>query len=459
MKEKPSQPPCPNTPAAGAKTDIRDEIVTTIFRRAEAIARRVVTQRKKPVPSLDDRLDNILTSPWTGFPIMLLLLGVVFWLTLTGANYPSQLLATLLFWGEEQLDKLLLWLGVPAWLHGVLIPGMYRGLAWVVSVMLPPMAIFFPLFTLLEDLGYLPRVAFNLDRLFKAAGAHGKQALTMCMGFGCNAAGVISCRIIDSPRERLLAILTNNFVPCNGRFPLLITLASIFMGGLATARASTFVAAGVVVLLVLAGILMTLLVSWLLSHSILKGVPSTFTLELPPYRKPQVGKILVRSLLDRTFFVLTRAVLVAAPAGAVTWTLANLTVGEVSCLAYLANWLDPFGRLLGMDGMLLMAFILALPANEIVLPIAIMGYLAEGSLPELDSLHALQELLLQQGWTWLTALNVMLFSLFHFPCGTTLLTMARETGSLKWTLLGLLIPTGVGVALCFTITQTVQLLT
>jgi ferrous iron transport protein B len=459
MKENPSQPPCPNTPAAGAKTDIRDEIVTTIFRRAEAIARRVVTQKKKPVPSLDDRLDNILTSPWTGFPIMLLLLGVVFWLTLTGANYPSQLLAALLFWGEEQLDRLFFWMGAPAWLHGVLISGMYRGLAWVVSVMLPPMAIFFPLFTLLEDLGYLPRVAFNLDRLFKAAGAHGKQALTMCMGFGCNAAGVISCRIIDSPRERLLAILTNNFVPCNGRFPLLITLASIFMGGLAAARASTFVAAGVVVLLVLAGILVTLLVSWLLSHSILKGVPSTFTLELPPYRKPQVGKIFVRSLLDRTFFVLTRAVMVAAPAGAVTWTLANLTVGEVSCLAYLANWLDPFGRLLGMDGMLLMAFILALPANEIVLPIAIMGYLAEGALLELDSLHALQELLLQQGWTWLTALNVMLFSLFHFPCGTTLLTMARETGSLKWTLLGLLIPTGVGVALCFTITQTVQLLT
>jgi len=451
MKESPSLPP------PGPEIDSRDEIVAAIFRRAEAIARRVVRQEKKPAPSLEDRLDDILTSPWTGFPIMLLLLGVVFWLTLAGANYPSQLLASLLFWGEGQLDRLFLWLGVPAWLHGILIPGMYRGLAWVVSVMLPPMAIFFPLFTLLEDLGYLPRVAFNLDRLFKAAGAHGKQALTMCMGFGCNAAGVISCRIIDSPRERLLAILTNNFVPCNGRFPLLITLASIFMGGLASGRSGTFLAAGVVVLLVLAGILMTLLVSWLLSRSLLQGVPSTFTLELPPYRQPQVGRILVRSFLDRTLFVLSRAVMVAAPAGAITWVLANLTVGGASCLAHLARCLDPFGRLLGMDGMLILAFLLALPANEIVLPIAIMGYLAEGALLELDSLHALQELLLAQGWTWLTALNVMIFSLFHFPCGTTLLTMARETGSLKWSLLGFLIPTSVGIGLCFIITQAAQL--
>jgi len=452
MKESPSLPP------PGPEIDSRDEIVAAIFRRAEAIARRVVRQEKKPAPSLEDRLDDILTSPWTGFPIMLLLLGVVFWLTLAGANYPSRLLAGLLFWGEEQLDRLFLWLGAPAWLHGLLISGMYRGLAWVVSVMLPPMAIFFPLFTLLEDLGYLPRVAFNLDRLFKAAGAHGKQALTMCMGFGCNAAGVISSRIIDSPRERLLAILTNNFVPCNGRFPLLITLAGIFMGGLAPGRSGTFLAAGVVVLLVLAGILMTLLVSWLLSRSLLQGVPSTFTLELPPYRQPQVGRILVRSFLDRTLFVLSRAVMVAAPAGAITWVLANLTVGGASCLAHLARCLDPFGRLLGMDGMLILAFLLALPANEIVLPIAVMGYLAEGALLELDSLPALQELLLAQGWTWLTALNVMIFSLFHFPCGTTLLTMARETGSLKWTLLGFLIPTGMGMGLCFTITQIAQLI-
>ncbi len=451
MKESPSLPP------PGPEIDSRDEIVAAIYRRAEAIAQRVVSQGKQPIPSLEDRLDDILTSPWTGLPIMLLLLGVVFWLTLSGANYPSQLLASLLFWGEGQLDRLFLWLGVPAWLHGILIPGMYRGLAWVVSVMLPPMAIFFPLFTLLEDLGYLPRVAFNLDRLFKAAGAHGKQALTMCMGFGCNAAGVISCRIIDSPRERLLAILTNNFVPCNGRFPLLITLASIFMGGLASGRTGTFLAAGLVVLLVLAGVLMTLLVSWFLSHTILQGVPSSFTLELPPYRKPQVGKILIRSLLDRTLFVLSRAVMVAAPAGAITWTLANLTIGDASCLAHLASWLDPLGRLLGMDGMLILAFILALPANEIVLPIAIMGYLAEGAMLELDSLHALQELLLAQGWTWLTALNVMIFSLFHFPCGTTLLTMARETGSLKWSLLGFLIPTSVGIGLCFIITQAAQL--
>lgn len=442
----------------GNVASIKDRIVGGIYRQAEDISAQVVRTENSYQASLETRLDGILTSRWLGFPIMLLLLTLVLWITITGANYPSQLLASSLFWIEEQLLHLFAALGAPAWLTGVLIQGMYRSLAWVVSVMLPPMAIFFPLFTLLEDLGYLPRVAFNMDNLFRRAGAHGKQCLTMCMGFGCNAAGVTSCRIIDSPRERLIAILTNTFSICNGRFPTLIALATIFMGTLVARAYSSMLATLVVVAIIMMGILTSLLVSFILSRTLLRGVSSFFVLELPPFRKPQLGQILIRSLLDRTLFVLWRAVVIAAPAGALTWVLANSFVADTSVFALIAGWLDPLGQLMGMDGIILIAFLLGLPANEIVLPILIMGYLSAGSMLELDSLNALRTLLLDHGWTWITALCVMLFSLLHFPCGTTLYTIFKETHSARWTIMAALLPLALGILVTLMVNQGAQLM-
>jgi ferrous iron transport protein B len=436
--------------------DIRDNIVLNIYTTAETLASEVVSKTGAGT-DWDRRIDNIVTSRILGYPLMLLLLGTVFWLTIAGANYPSEMLADFLFGLEAHLTALFQAVGAPAWLHGLVVLGTYRGLAWVVAVMLPPMAIFFPLFTLLEDLGYLPRVAFNLDRAFKKVGAHGKQALTMSMGFGCNAAGVIAARIIDSPRERLIAILTNTFVPCNGRFPGLIVVSMIFMGGAVAAATGTMVASAMVVALVLVGISVTLLVSWLLSKTLLKGEPSSFTLELPPYRKPQIIPVILRSFLDRTLFVLGRAVMVAAPAGAVTWVLANVYIGDLSVIAHLAGWLDPLGRAIGLDGIILLAFMLGLPANEIVIPIMIMSYLSEGAMLELDSLNAFRNLLVSQGWTWITALNFMIFSLLHFPCGTTLLTIKKETGSFKWTMLAALIPLAISFIVCLIIAQGARL--
>ena len=435
----------------------RDSVVYSIVKKAEAMADKVVAFEKEDYNRKDQRIDNILTSRVWGIPIMIILLGIIFWITIEGANYPSELLATGLFWIEDWMTRLFLWMGAPCWLHGIVVLGVYRTLAWVVSVMLPPMAIFFPLFTLLEDLGYLPRVAFNLDNFFKKACAHGKQALTMCMGFGCNAAGVIACRIIDSPRERLIAILTNNFVPCNGRFPILIALASIFIAGSLGAFKSLISSLTVLGAVVL-GVVITLLVSRILSKTILEGLPSSFALELPPYRRPQVGKILIRSILDRTLFVLGRAVMVAAPAGLIIWLMANVRAGGISLLDHGASFLDPFGRLLGMDGYIILAFILGLPANEIVIPIMIMSYMATGTILELDSLAALRELLLANGWTWLTALCTMLFALNHFPCGTTLLTIRKETQSSKWTLLSFLIPTLTGIIICVIVAQGARIL-
>ncbi len=442
----------------GNVANIKDRIVSGIYRQAEDISAQVVRTENSYQASLETRLDSILTSRWLGFPIMLLLLTLVLWITITGANYPSQLLASSLFWIEEQLLHLFAALGAPAWLTGILIQGMYRSLAWVVSVMLPPMAIFFPLFTLLEDLGYLPRVAFNMDNLFRRAGAHGKQCLTMCMGFGCNAAGVTSCRIIDSPRERLIAILTNTFSICNGRFPTLIALATIFMGTLVARAYSSMLATLIVVAIIMMGILTSLLVSFILSRTLLQGVSSFFVLELPPFRKPQLGQILIRSLLDRTLFVLWRAVVIAAPAGALTWVLANSFVAGTSVFALIAGWLNPLGQLMGMDGIILIAFLLGLPANEIVLPILIMGYLSAGSMLELDSLNALRTLLLDHGWTWITALCVMLFSLLHFPCGTTLYTIFKETHSARWTIMAALLPLALGILVTLMVNQGAQLM-
>lgn len=446
--------------AAGEPGGDDDEAVAKIVHQAEQIVATVV----RPLVScnqapdrLDRRIDRIVTSRVFGIPIMLGLLGVVFWLTIQGTNYPSQLLAEGLFWVEGQLSAVFLTQGWPIWLHDSLVLGVYRTLAWVISVMLPPMAIFFPLFTLLEDLGYLPRIAFNLDSFFRRACAHGKQALTMCMGFGCNAAGVIACRIIDSPRERLIATITNNFVPCNGRFPILIAMATIFLAG-GTGLAGSIGASLAVLGTIVLGVVITLLVSRALSATILKGLPSSFTLELPPYRKPLLGRVLVRSLLDRTMFVLSRAIVVAAPAGLVIWIMANVGVGGTSLLAHCAAFLDPFGRALGMDGYIIMAFILGLPANEIVIPILIMSYLGQGSMLELDSLAALRGLLVDNGWTWLTAVCVMLFALNHFPCGTTLLTIHKETLSAKWAWISFAVPTVVGIVVCFVVAQGARLL-
>lgn len=437
---------------------LRDKIVSRLVTTAEELCSETVTFKNKQYNLTDRKIDRILTSKVFGIPIMLALLALVFWITIEGANIPSKLLSDFLFGIEAKLTSLFTSLGSPQWLHDILVLGMYRTLAWVVSVMLPPMAIFFPLFTLLEDLGYLPRVAFNLDNFFKKACAHGKQALTMCMGFGCNAAGVIGCRIIDSPRERLIATLTNNFVPCNGRFPTLIAMSTIFIGGTVGGAfksvASTLTLTGIVLL----GIIMTLLVSKILSKTILKGIPSSFTLELPPYRKPQVGRILIRSILDRTLFVLGRAVAIAAPAGLVIWIMANISVDGISLLTYAATFLDPFGRMLGMDGYIIMAFVLGLPANEIVVPILIMSYMASGTMLELEELEDLRQLLIANGWTWLTGVCVMLFSLMHFPCGTTLWTIKKETQSMKWTFVSFAIPTITGIIVCFIVANGARIL-
>ncbi len=440
------------------KTQLRDKIVTKIVQTCEVIRQKTVTFKEKEYANRDRRIDKILTSKLTGIPIMILLLFGVFWITITGANYPSELIATGLFAAEDWMRRLFSMFSAPAWLSGLLIDGMYRTLAWVVSVMLPPMAIFFPLFTLLEDSGYLPRIAFNLDDFFRKSCAHGKQALTMCMGFGCNAAGVIGCRIIDSPRERLIATITNNFVPCNGRFPILIAVITMFFAGIGKGIFKSVISTLMLTATIVLGVIMTMLISRLLSKTILKGIPSSFNLELPPYRRPQIGRVIVRSIFDRTLFVLGRAVMIAAPAGLIIWTLANVHVGGASLLAYCAGFLDPFAQLLGMDGFILFAFILGFPANELVVPIIIMSYMATGTLTDFNSLAQLHTLLISHGWTWLTAVCVMLFSLMHWPCGTTCLTIKKETQSLKWTLVSFAVPTVTGIIICFIVATAARLL-
>ncbi|WP_304340083.1 ferrous iron transport protein B [Metaclostridioides mangenotii] len=441
------------------KQFIRDEFTRINYDYAQKLSQQVSSNSKGDLLDKEEKVDRILTSKMFGLPIMLLLLGAILWVTIQGSNYPSKFLANVLFSVEPNLSVVLSSLNAPEWLNNMLVQGLYRTLAWVVSVMLPPMAIFFPIFTLLEDLGYLPRVAFNLDHLFKKACAHGKQCLTMCMGFGCNAAGVIGCRIIDSPRERLIAILTNNFVPCNGRFPTLIAISTIFFSSVVTnSFTSSVITALSVTGIMILGVITTLLVSYTLSKTLLKGVPSTFTLELPPYRVPKVGRIIYTSIIDRTIFVLGRAVIVAIPAGVITWILANLYVGDISVLSHIGSFLDPIAKLIGLDGFILLAFILGFPANEIVIPILMMCYLATGSMIELDSFDALGKVLLDNGWTYLTALNVMLFSLLHWPCATTLLTIRKETKSNKWTLVGFLLPTAIAFTVCFLTTQIYNLI-
>ena len=440
--------------------DLKDRIVSGIVNTAESIASRTVSLPEKPYGKRDAFWDRILTGRLAGYPAMIGLLALIFWLTITGANYPSALLSSLFFSFQEKLTAAFMAVNAPQWLHGILVLGVYRVLAWVISVMLPPMAIFFPLFTLLEDFGYLPRIAYNLDRPFQCCKACGKQALTMAMGFGCNAAGVTGCRIIDSPRERLIAILTNSFVPCNGRLPALVTLITLFFTGASSAGPiSSLRPALILTFFILTGVAATFFVSRLLSATVLKGMPSSFTLELPPYRRPQIGRVIWRSILDRTLFILGRAAAVAAPAGLVIWILANVSIGDISLLARFSGYLDPIGRLMGMDGVILMAFILGLPANEIVIPIIIMAYTSQGTLIEPGNLSDLHTLLISQGWTWVTALCTMVFFLFHWPCSTTLMTIKKETGSLKWTCLAVLLPTACGVILCMAITAFSRLLT
>lgn len=430
------------------KRIIREKISEINYNYANTLKEKYVKEDINKI-NTDKKIDDVLTSKKFGIPIMLGLLGIIFWLTIQGANIPSQILGNILFGFQDKLNYFFINLGVSEFIRGLIVDGMYRTLAWVVSVMLPPMAIFFPLFSLMEDLGYLPRVAFNLDHLFKKACAHGKMCLTMCMGMGCNAAGVIGCRIIDSPRERLIAILTNNFMPCNGRFPTLITIASAFFLVTKIPAANNFIPALSITFMVLLGICVTLLVSYLLSKTFLKGVPSTFTLELPPYRAPQVGRILYTSIIDRTIFVLSRAAAIAAPAGAATWLLANIYIGDVSILVHISNILDPIASIIGLDGFILMAFIVGIPANEIVLPVMLMAYMSTGSLTEFESIDFLRNVLISNGWTSLTALNVMLFSLLHWPCSTTLWTIKKETGSIKLTLVAFLMPTMIAFGVCF----------
>ncbi len=442
-------------------SDFHEKIMETLYTDATRLADRAVTYPdEKPRFDMDRTIDRLVTSRVWGFPLMILMLTFVFWLTISGANLPSSWLFTLLI---DKVHPLLksgaASIGLPWWLDGVLIDGAYLATAWVVSVMLPPMAIFFPLFTLLEDFGYLPRVAFNLDHIFRKSGAHGKQALSMTMGFGCNAAGVISTRIIDSPRERLIAIITNNFALCNGRWPTQILIATIFIGSLVPAHLGGLISAFSVVGIALLGVLLTFAVSWALSRTILKGEVSTFNLELPPYRPPRILQTLYTSVIDRTLVVLWRALVFALPAGVVIWISANLLINGVSIAEYLINFLNPFGILLGLNGVIMVAYIVAIPANEIVIPTILMLTVlvsgetsigaGSGVMFELDSSLATWGILSGGGWTLLTGVNLMLFSLIHNPCSTTIYTIYKETGSAKWTTIATLIPLAMGFVVTF----------
>lgn len=448
----------------------RDALVEDLYREAGRLASRAVREEgQRGRFDLDRTIDRIVTSRVWGFPLMLALFALVFWITISGANVPSAALASLLLdRGHPLLLHLAERIGAPWWLSGFLIDGVYLATAWVVSVMLPPMAIFFPMFTLLEDFGYLPRVAFNLDSAFRRSGAHGKQALTMMMGFGCNAAGVVAARVIDSPRERLIAIITNNFALCNGRWPTQILIASIFIGGAVPAYAAGVISAASVVAIALLGVFFTFAVSWALSRTVLRGEVSTFSLELPPYRPPRVLQTLYSSIIDRTLYVLWRAIVFAAPAGAVIWLVSNVMIGDASVAAHLVRAFDPVAVLFGLNGVILLAYIVAIPANEIVIPTVLMLTVlvtgtnvpggAEGVMFELESLGDTFALLSAGGWTLLTAVNLMLFSLVHNPCSTTLYTIYKETGSWKWTAFSALMPLAMGFTITFLVAQVWRLL-
>lgn len=445
--------------------DFHENLVEEIYKNAARITDKVVTHsRQSSQTDLDKFIDKIVTSKSFGYPLMILLLMLIFWITIKGANYPSSWLSGLLLGTIHPfLVGISENIGLPWWLSGFLLDGVYLSTAWVISVMLPPMAIFFPLFTLLEDFGYLSRVAFNLDSFFKKTGAHGKQALSMVMGFGCNAAGVVATRIIDSPRERLIAIITNNFSLCNGRWPTQILLASIFLAPMAPRSLQSLASAAAVLAVALLGVLITFLLNWILSKTILRGAASTFSLELPPYRPPRFWQTIYTSLIDRTLIILWRAIVFAAPAGAVIWLVANIQIGSASIAGHIIQFLNPLGLLIGLNGVILLAFLVAIPANEIVIPTILMlttltmslsGVGARaGVMFELDSISATREILITGGWTRLTAVNVMLFSLIHNPCSTTIYTIYKETGSKKWTFIATLLPLAMGFLITFIVAQ------
>ena len=424
--------------------DYQEKITSLIVQNNNSLYKCVVKQNDYKIP----KIDKVLTSKIFGIPIMILFLALILWITIKGANYPSEALSKLLFSINDLISDLLIKINTPNVIHDILINGVLKTLFWVVSVMLPPMAIFFPLFTLLEDAGFLPRIAFNLDKLFNKAKCHGKQALTMCMGLGCNACGVTGARIIDSPRERLIAILTNVFTPCNGRFPSLIAIITMFFvsGSFSSIKSSI-----ILTLVLILSVFITLLTSKFLSKTILKGMPSNFVLEMPPYRKPNIKKVIVRSVIDRVLFVLLRAISVAAPAGLIIWLLSNIHISGSSLFSILTNFLDPVAYVFGLDGTILMAFILGFPANEIVIPIIIIGYLNGTSITDYSSLLELKSLLVTNGWTIKTAICTLIFTLFHFPCSTTLLTIKKETKSTLWTIVAFVLPTIIGLMLCFII--------
>jgi ferrous iron transport protein B len=450
--------------------NVHEQLMESIYTDAAHIADRAVTRSgEAPAFDMDRAIDRMVTSRIWGFPLMLLMLAVIFWVTIEGANVPSGMLATLLLDTFHPMLKAgSASLGLPWWLDGILLDGIYLSGAWVISVMLPPMAIFFPLFTLLEDFGYLPRVAFNLDNIFRKSGGHGKQALTMAMGFGCNAAGVIATRIIDSPRERLIAIITNNFALCNGRWPTQILIATLFIGALVPAALAGLISALAVVAIAVLGVFLTFAVSWGLSRTVLRGEASTFSLELPPYRPPRVWRTIYTSMIDRTIFVLWRAILWAVPAGALIWLTSNIYVGDISVAEHIIDFLNPAGVLIGLNGVILLAYVLAIPANEIVVPTLLMltvltakmSGAGEGSgvMFELDSLRDTLSIFNAGGWTLLTAVNLMLFSLIHNPCSTTIHTIYKETGSLKWTTIATLLPVGLGLVVTFLVAQVWRLL-
>lgn len=449
--------------------NFHEKLMEAIYTDAAQIADKAVTRPgEKPKFDMDRTIDKLVTSRWLGFPIMIGLFTLVFWLTISGANVPSSMLAVFF------LDMVYPWLkGLAAsinmvwWLDGLLIDGMYLATGWVISVMLPPMMIFFPMFTLLEDFGYLPRLAFNMDNIFKKSGAHGKQALSMMMGFGCNAAGVISTRIIDSPRERLIAIITNNFALCNGRWPTQIMIATLFIGGVVPSYLGGLISAGAVVSIAVLGVLFTFAVSWGLSKTVLRGEVSTFSLELPPYRPPRVWQTIYTSIIDRTIYVLWRAIVFALPAGAAIWLASNIDIAGLSIAEHLVGWLNPLGVLVGMNGVILLAYVFAIPANEIVIPTILMltvlstgssGGAGAGVMFELDSLQATMNIFTAGGWTLLTGINLMLFSLVHNPCSTTIYTIYKETGSVKWTTIATLLPVVMGFVLTFFVAQVWRLL-
>ena len=444
--------------------DFHDNLAEGIYADASEIVKgSVKNENNKGELRFDAKIDKVITSKVWGFPLMFIILAVVLWLTIIGANYPSSMLASLLLDNvHPALKDMASAISMPWWLDGFLIDGVYLAVAWVIAVMLPPMAIFFPLFTLLEDFGYLPRVAFNLDYLFKKSGAHGKQALTMSMGFGCNAAGVVATRIIDSPRERLIAIITNNFSLCNGRWPTQILIATIFIGAVVPKSLSGLASVGAVIGIAILGMFFMFMSSWALSKTVLKGEVSTFNLELPPYRPPRFWKTIYTSLIDRTLIVLWRAIIFAAPAGAVIWLISNIIIADLSIASWMITSLDGFGFLLGLNGVILVAYIVAIPANEIVIPTILMltvlvtgmaGGEGAGVMFELDSDSATGDILRAGGWTLLTAVNLMLFSLLHNPCSTTIYTIYKETKSVKWTSLATLMPVALGFVVTFLVAQ------